>query len=75
MDKNVHKMADMFVNELSYVREQLELHKKEWPKIASATQVNVRTLRRITSRETAYPRYDTVGKLALHFRTKEKRRR
>lgn len=64
----------LMLSELSYVRERLSQHKHaEWKGIAAASRVPFRTIKRIAYRETQYPRSDTVGKLALYFRTKEKR--
>lgn len=66
----------MLGSELSYVREQLALSKHaQWKEISAASGVPFRTVKRIAYRETEYPRSDSVGKLAIYFRTKEKRRK
>lgn len=64
----------MLESELSYVRRCLALcGHAEWEKIAKAARVNFRTVKRIGYKEVRYPRSDSIGKLAMHFRTKEKR--
>jgi hypothetical protein len=61
--------------ELAYVRAQLGRKTPEELKdIAKATKLNVKTLNRLRSKKTKYGRTDTVGKLAMHFRTKERRK-
>lgn len=68
--------ATMQGTELAYVREQLKRFKhRDWKMIARAANVEFRTLKRIAYNETAHPRSDTTGKLALYFRTIEARRR
>lgn len=68
--------ATMQGSELAYVKEQLKKYThREWEMIARAAKVNFRTVKRIAYNETAYPRSDTTGKLALYFRTIESRRR
>lgn len=65
----------MLGSELSYVRDQLGRHThSEWKVISDRSGVSFRTVKRIGYRETKYPRSDAVGKLALYFRTREKRR-
>ena len=65
----------MLGSELAYVREKLArcgvVEKRE---IAAACGLNVKTLNRLASRQTKYGRTDTVGKIAMHFRTRERRR-
>lgn len=64
----------MLGSELSYVRDQLSRHThSEWKQISSRSGVAFRTIKRIGYRETEYPRSDTIGKLALYFRTCEAR--
>lgn len=68
-------LASRFVTtDLAYVKEQLRrVGPAEWKPIAKAARINVKTIRRIVSDETRGPRSDTVGKIAMYFRTKEKR--
>lgn len=62
--------------ELSYVKEKLKASTREvWRDASKATKVPFRTIARIGYSETPSPRSDTVGKLAMYFKTKEKRRR
>ena len=76
MDSLVPQNGAMLGSELSYVRAQLALHTHaEWKRIAADSGVHFRTVKRIGYREVQYPRSDTVGKLALYFKTKEKRRK
>lgn len=61
-------------SELAYVKAQLAAHSRaQWKDISKAADVPFRTLTRIAYKETPTPRSDTVGKLAIYFRTKEKR--
>lgn len=70
------RMLVMQGSELSYVKEQLAKYTHaEWRVIAFASDVPFRTVKRIGYKETPFPRSDTVGKLALYFRTCEKRQR
>lgn len=72
----VPQNTGMLGSELSYVRDQLARYKHaDWKRISTASGVPFRTVKRIGYRETAYPRSDTVGKLAMYFRTQEKRGR
>lgn len=65
----------MLGNELSYVRDQLaRCGHAEWKKISSGSGVPFRTVKRIGYRETKYGRPDAIGKLAMYFRTREKRK-
>lgn len=65
----------MLGTELAYVREQLApLGPSERKKVAESIDVHVKTINRIASRETKYGRTDTIGKIAMYFRTREKRR-
>lgn len=60
--------------DLAYIKEQLKrVGSSGWGPIAKAARINVKTIRRIVSDETRGPRSDTVGKIAIYFRTKEKR--
>lgn len=64
----------MLGTELAYVRSRLGLlGPSERKLVASQIRVHVKTLNRLASKETKYGRTDTVGKLAMYFRTKEKR--
>jgi DNA-directed RNA polymerase specialized sigma54-like protein len=63
------------LTDLSYVRGKLERMKPpELQRIADEIDVHVKTLKRFVRRE-SYPRSDTIGKLAIYFRTKDKRGR
>lgn len=66
----------MLGSELAYVREKLGAYAhSDWKIFAAESGVPFRTVKRIAYRETEFPRSDTVGKLAMYFRTKEKRRK
>jgi len=68
-------LGDMVGSELAYVREKLSrATPAERRVIAEAVEVNVKTLQRLASKETKYGRTDTVGKLAMYFRTRERRK-
>jgi hypothetical protein len=61
--------------DLTYVKAQLDrLGHSGWHEVSKGAKVPMRTIKRIGYRETPSPRSDTVGKLAMYFRTKEKRR-
>lgn len=63
-------------SELAYVREQLAKYThSEWKIIAEKSEVPFRTVKRVGYKETPFPRSDTIGKLALYFRTVEKRQK
>lgn len=75
-DINVPHNAEMQGSELSYVRDQLGRHThSQWKDISANSGVPFRTVKRIGYRETEYPRSDTIGKLALYFRTREARKK
>jgi transcriptional regulator with XRE-family HTH domain len=60
--------------ELSYVKDQLKRAPRTvWAECAKASGVHFRTISRIVYGETM-PGSDTVGKIAMYFRTKEKRK-
>lgn len=62
--------------DLSYVKEKLALvGHKGWHAVHKGSGVPARTIRRIAYGETKAPRSDNVGKLAIWFRTQEKRHR
>lgn len=62
------------VTELSYVREKLKAAPRSvWAECAKASRVHFRTISRIAYDETI-PGGETLGKIALFFRTKEKRK-
>ena len=68
-------LGGMVGSELAYVREKLSrATPAERRVIAEAVEVNVKTLQRLASKETKYGRTDTVGKLAMYFRTRERRK-
>lgn len=73
--KFVQQNRGMFGSELSYVRAQLgRLDTAERREVAAEIEVHPKTLSRILSRKTKFGRTDTIGKIAMYFRTKEKRR-
>lgn len=73
-DMRVPQNALMLGTELAYVRKQLKRCSAEEREAArKAAKVHVKTLRRIAARETENPSALTVGRLALHFKTREKR--
>lgn len=75
-DMNVPHYPEMLGTELAYVRAQLaRLGPADRKEISAAIGVHVKTLKRLASKETKYGRTDTVGKLAMYFKTKEQRRR
>lgn len=75
MDKYVRQNAGMLGSELSYVRAQLGLlDNAERREVAAKVEVHPKTLNRILSRKTKFGRTDTIGKIAMYFRTREKRR-
>ena len=62
--------------DLVYVREQLErIGHAGWQRVALESDVPLRTIKRVAYRENKDFRTSTIGKLALYFRTKEKRRK
>jgi hypothetical protein len=64
----------MLGSELAYVREKLSrTTAAERKEIAKSLGMSGKTLSRLASKETKYGRTDTVGKLALHFRTRDRR--
>ena len=74
-DMNVPQNRGMLGTELAYVRAQLErLGPSERKIVSNAVGIHVKTLRRLASKETKYGRTDTVGKLSMYFRTKERRK-
>ena len=61
--------------ELAYVKERLKgVTRDVWRDCSKKTKVPFRTIARIGYSETPSPRSDTVGKIAMYFRTKEKRK-
>jgi hypothetical protein len=64
----------MLGTELAYVRSKLEpLDSAGRKAAADSIGIHIKTLNRIASRKTKYGRTDTIGKIAMYFRTKEKR--
>jgi hypothetical protein len=64
----------MLGTELAYVRDQLKRCSPEERLFAAkAVKVHPKTIKRIVERSTENPSAMTVGKLAMHFRTQEKR--
>lgn len=73
-DIKVHKNLEMLGTELAYVRAQLApLGPDERLAVSKRVGVHVKTLNRIASKETKFGRTDTIGKIAMYFRTREKR--
>jgi plasmid maintenance system antidote protein VapI len=65
----------MLGTELAYVRAKLEpLDAAGRKAVAKSIEVHPKTLDRIVSRKTQFGRTDTIGKIAMYFRTKEKRK-
>lgn len=65
----------MFATDLAYVRYQLSLlSTSESREVAKKNKIHPKTLQRILSKETPAPRSDTIGKLAVHFKTIERRK-
>ena len=66
--------GEMLGTELAYVRARLEpLNAAQRKAVADACELNVKTINRLVSKATKYGRTDTIGKIAMHFRTREKR--
>lgn len=64
------------LTDLAYVKENLrQLGHAGWHEVSRGAGVPMRTIKRIGYAETPSPRSDTVGKLAVYFRTREKRRK
>lgn len=64
------------LTDLAYVKAELaKLGHAGWSAVSKGAEVPMRTIKRIGYGETDFPRSDTVGKLAIYFRTKEKRRK
>jgi len=64
----------MLQSELSYVREKLKSATPDvWKEVKSHTGVSMKTLRRMAFDESRFARSDNTGKVALFFRTREKR--
>lgn len=62
--------------ELAYVRAKLEpLDAAARKAAADSIGVHVKTLNRLVSHKTKFGRTDTIGKIAMYFRTRERRRR
>lgn len=60
------RMANESIHE--FVLAQLQLTKGDWPKVATATGIPYRTLKKIASGETADPGVSSVERLARYFR-------
>lgn len=54
-----------------YVLRQLEKSKYRWPAVAEGSGVPVRTIEKVASRATKFPRIDTIEKLAGYFQAQE----
>lgn len=65
----------MVGSELAFIRAELKKRSPAELKIvADEIGVHEKTLKRIASKETKYGRTDTVGRIAMYFRTKERRK-
>ena len=65
----------MLGTELAYVRAQLApLDAAARKAAATSIGIHPKTLNRIADRKTKFGRTDTIGKIAMYFRTKEKRK-
>lgn len=67
--------SGMFTD-LAYVREELaKIGHAGWEQVSARAEVPVRTIKRIAYRENKDFRASTISKLAMYFRTKERRGR
>ena len=65
----------MIGSELAFVRAQLKKRSPaELRAFAHEIGVHEKTLKRLASKETKYGRTDTVGRIAMYFRIKERRK-
>lgn len=73
-DRKVPNILFVLGSELAYVRAQLKpLDAAARKLVAASVGLHPKTLNRVASRQTKYGRTDTIGKIALYFRTREKR--
>lgn len=62
--------------DLAYVREELnKIGHAGWRRVSDSADVPLRTIKRVAYRENKDFRASTIGKLAIYFRTQEKRRK
>lgn len=67
--------SGMMFTDLSYVQDKLKgLGHARWADVARAARVPIRTIKRVAYNENKAYRSDTIGKLAIYFRTKDKRK-
>jgi hypothetical protein len=67
---------DLMFSQLAYVRDQLNRVKfAGWREVSRGSGVPLSTIKKIGYGITEFPRSDTADKLAMYFKTKEKRRR
>lgn len=65
----------MVGSELAFIRSELKKRSPaELKVVAHEIGVHEKTLKRLASKETKYGRTDTVGRIAMYFRTKERRK-
>jgi len=57
------------MKQLDYILRELDVRKGSWPRLAQESGVPLRTIEKIASRRTRYPRIDTVEKLASYLST------
>lgn len=62
--------------DLAYVREELaKIGHSGWLQVANRSEVPLRTIKRVAYRENKDFKASTISKLAIYFRTQEKRRK
>jgi hypothetical protein len=67
-------MFGMF-NQLAYVKDQLaRVGYSGWTAVSKGSGVPLSTIKKVGYGSTKHSRSDTIGKLALYFQTKQKRR-
>ena len=67
-------MFSMF-NQLAYVKDQLaRVGYSGWADVSKGSGVPLSTVKKVGYGTTKHSRSDTIGKLALYFQTKQKRR-
>jgi hypothetical protein len=65
----------LMFSQLAYVRDQLSKVKfSGWREVSKGSGVPLSTIKKIGYGITEFPRSDTADKLAMYFRTREKRR-
>lgn len=68
-------LFDPMLTDQAYVQEQLDrIGHAGWGEVSKRTRIPMRTIKRVGYRENVSFRSDTIGKLAIYFRTRDKRR-